>query len=148
MYVTESNPKLTEFIFFQHWCRQIFLTRQYNLGVFFRAYIFFRFNKKKFHDQRKSLFEVSWMKRILPNNTEYVLSYMTRSKWKICIKMTLVYLTTFSILKTKISDKVRKNPPSLYYFASLFSLVTQQKMSVNKLNGRNNVFWSAKPFLF
>ena len=31
--------------------------------------------------------------------------------------MTLVDLTTFSILKTKISDKVRKNPPSLYYFA-------------------------------
>ena len=65
---------------------------------------------------------------------------MTLSKWKICNKMTLVDLTTFSISKTKISDKVRKNPPSLYYFASLFSLVSQQKMSVNKVNGRNNVF--------
>ena len=46
----------------------------------------------------------------------------------------------FFNFENKISDKVKKNSPSLYYIASLFSLVSQQKLSVNKVNGRNNVF--------
>lgn len=72
---------------------------------------------------------------------------MTRSKWKICIKMTLVDLTTFSILKTKISDKVRKNPLSLYYVASLFSLCISAKVERKQNEWSEQCFLKHKTFL-
>ena len=70
---------------------------------------------------------------------------MTLSKWKICNKMTLVDLTTFSISKTKISDKGRKNPPSLYCVATLFSLCFHFVFSAK--DERKQSEWSEQCFL-